>query len=98
MVSAVEDRHVLDRKFFGRMAIAIAVLVFIGFAPSFYLRGLIPFPRPNPTMTPLVWAHGLVFTGWVALFYAQARLVASSSDWGAERESVRADRSSVRNR
>lgn len=78
MVSAVEDRHVLDRKFFGRMAIAIAVVVFIGFAPSFYLRGLIPFPRPNPTMTPLVWAHGLVFTGWVALFYAQARLVAAN--------------------
>lgn len=66
-----------ERRFFSRMAIAMAAIVFIGFAPSFFLRGLIPFPRPNPSMTPLIWAHGLVFSVWIVLFYVQARLVAT---------------------
>lgn len=67
-----------ERRFYGRMSIAMAAIVFVGFAPSFFLRGLIPFPRPNPSMTPLIWAHGLVFSAWIALFYAQTRLVAAN--------------------
>jgi hypothetical protein len=76
VATAVRGQIADERRFYGRMAIFMAVIVFIGFAPSFYMRGLIPFPRPNPTMTPLLWAHGLVFSSWIALFYAQARLVA----------------------
>jgi hypothetical protein len=72
------DRAAEERRFYGRMAIAMAAIIFIGFAPSFYLRGLVPFPRPNPSMTPLILAHGIVFTAWIALFYAQARLVAAN--------------------
>lgn len=78
MPATMIDRAADERRFYGRMAIAMAVIVFIGFAPSFYLRGLIPFPRPNPSMTPLILAHGIVFSGWIALFYAQTRLVAAN--------------------
>lgn len=78
MPATMIDRAADERRFYGRMAIAMAVIVFIGFAPSFYLRGLIPFPRPNPSMTPLILAHGIVFSGWIALFYTQTRLVAAN--------------------
>lgn len=52
-------------------------IVLIGFAPSFYLRGLVSYPRPNPSISPLVLLHGLAFSGWMVLFLVQARLVAA---------------------
>jgi len=61
-----------------RLAIAIAVLtplvVFIGFARSYYLRQFFGFP-PLPSL--LVHVHGAVMTAWVALFAVQVGLVAS---------------------
>lgn len=68
-----------ERRFYGRMAIAMLVIVFIGFAPSFYLRGLIHVPRPNSPMTPVIWAHGIVFTAWMLLFWWQTKLVAAGN-------------------
>lgn len=67
-----------ERRFYGRMALMIAALVFVGFAPSFYLRGFVHVPRPNPTLTALVIAHGLACTTWIGLFWAQAALVAAN--------------------
>jgi hypothetical protein len=57
------------------MALLILLLVFAGFAPSFYLRGIVPSPRPNLDMNALVWAHGLVLTAWILLFWVQVRLI-----------------------
>lgn len=68
-----------ERQFYGRMAVAMLVIVFIGFAPSFYLRGLIHVPRPNSPMTPIIWAHGFVFTAWMLLFWRQTRLIAAGN-------------------
>lgn len=68
-----------ERRFYGRMAVAMLVIVFIGFAPSFYLRGLISVPRPNSPMTPVIWAHGIVFSLWMLLFWWQTRLVAAGN-------------------
>lgn len=68
-----------ERRFYGRMALAMLVIVFIGFAPSFYLRGLIHVPRPNSPMTPVIWAHGIAFTAWMLLFWWQTRLVATGN-------------------
>lgn len=68
-----------ERRFYGRMAVAMLVIVFIGFAPSFYLRGLISVPRPNSPMTPLIWAHGIVFTAWMLLFWWQTKLIAAGN-------------------
>jgi uncharacterized membrane protein YozB (DUF420 family) len=60
------------RKFYIGMAIAIAITVFIGFAPTFYLK---PF-LGSPPLRLLVIVHGFVFTAWIAVFVAQATLVA----------------------
>ncbi len=73
------QRSARERRFYGRMAVAMAAIVFIGFAPSFYLRGLIHVPRPNTPMSPVVWAHGLVFTTWMLLFWWQTRLIAAGN-------------------
>lgn len=57
------------------MALAAAVSVFLGFARSFYLKPY--FPAIGPTLTPLLLAHGLIFSSWIVLFVAQTVLVAT---------------------
>jgi len=63
------------RRFYVAMALTIAVIVLIGFAPSFYLKDFIHAPPPLSDLTRL---HGFVFTSWLALFIAQTSLVASN--------------------
>jgi hypothetical protein len=58
--------------FYAAMSVAFAVSVFIGFAPTYFLRGYFE----GPPLSPLVHLHGLVFTGWIALFLTQTALVA----------------------
>lgn len=65
-----------DRAFHTGMAIAGAVLVFVGFARTFYLRGHLPLPPQQAALSPLLLAHGLVATAWMALFVTQASLIA----------------------
>jgi len=65
-----------DRWFFSVMALAIAFVVFVGFAPSFYLRNRMPAPHPYLPLTPLVVTHGLAFTGWILFLVLQNLLVA----------------------
>lgn len=72
------DRQSAERKFYTRMAILLVVVAFLGFAPSFYLRGIVPsYPRPNPSLTPFVILHGMMFTAWMAVFIAQTQLIAA---------------------
>lgn len=78
-MTALTERSARERQFYGRMTIAMMVVVFIGFAPSFYLRGLVHVPRPNSPMTIVLWAHGLVFTVWMLLFWWQTRLIAAGN-------------------
>lgn len=67
-----------ERRFYSWMALMMIGLVLIGFAPSFYLRGIVPaFPRPNPSLTPLVILHGAMFTTWMLIFWAQTALIAT---------------------
>jgi cation transport ATPase len=61
-----------DRLFFGSMALAMILTVFVGFAPSYYLR------QPGaPPLTLLLQVHGFVATGWMLIFLAQTALVAA---------------------
>jgi hypothetical protein len=62
-----------DRLFFSGMAIAATIVVFAGFAPTYYLKAAFGAP-PLP---PLLHAHGLIFTSWIALFVVQTRLIAA---------------------
>jgi hypothetical protein len=65
-----------DRAFHTGMAIAGVVLVFVGFAPTFYLRGHLPLPPQQAVLSPLLLAHGLIATAWIALFVTQTSLIA----------------------
>ena len=72
------DRKASERKFYSRMALFLVAVVFIGFAPSFYLKDLVPpYPRPNPTLPPAVIFHGIMFTLWMALLIIQTQLVST---------------------
>lgn len=65
-----------ERIFYSSMAAIMIVVIFVGFAPSFYLRPALA-PANLPVLTPLVWAHALIFTAWALLFIVQTALVAA---------------------
>src|SRR4051812_20273419 len=67
-----------DSVFFSGMALAMAAVVFTGFAPSWFLRSYIPAPMAMPPLSPLIIMHGTAFTLWMVLFIAQASLVAAN--------------------
>lgn len=71
--SLAETSRRRERRFFTGMAIAMAVVCFAGFAPSYFLKAHF---RPAP-LSPLVHIHGMLFTAWMGLLIAQASLVAS---------------------
>jgi len=78
ITGVVGDRQSAERRFYSRMALFLILLVFLGFAPSFYLRGIVPsYPRPNPTLPLSVLVHGGLFTLWMLLVVAQTQLVAA---------------------
>ncbi len=62
-----------DRRFFGGMAIAVALVIFVGFAETYYLKGLFG----SRALPPLVHLHGILFTGWILLFATQTTLIAA---------------------
>lgn len=66
-----------ERRFYTGMAIFMIAMVLIGFAPSFYFRGLVQYPRPNPSISPLILLHGIMFSAWMILFIVQVRFVAA---------------------
>ena len=60
-------------KFFLVMSSISAAIIFLGFAPSFYLKSVIHAPPP---LSPMSITHGVVFTAWTLLFLTQAALIA----------------------
>lgn len=68
-----------DRVFYTGMALFVALVTFIGFAPSYYLSAWLEAPPHTPVMTPVLWAHGLSFTAWVALGVVQPMLIAANN-------------------
>jgi hypothetical protein len=70
--STTSRRARRERLFFSGMAIAFAVVVFLGFAPTYYLRAL----SDRPALSPLVHLHGVLFSAWILLLLVQTNLVA----------------------
>jgi hypothetical protein len=66
-----------ERRFYLGMGLLILAIMFAGFAPSFYLRGMVPVYAPYLPMSAAVLFHGLLFTGWLLLFIAQVGLVSA---------------------
>jgi uncharacterized membrane protein YozB (DUF420 family) len=54
------------------MGVAFVVVVFVGFAPTYFLRSL----SDRPSLPWLVHLHGAVFSAWILLLLVQTRLVA----------------------
>ncbi len=63
-----------ERLFFGGMAIALLLLVFVGFSRTYYLRGTFG----SPELTPSLLAHGFAFSAWMVLLVVQTSLVAAN--------------------
>src|SRR5581483_4521539 len=61
-----------DAGFYLTMTLVSAVIIFLGFSPSFYLKSVLHAPPP---LSLLTITHGLVFTGWVLLFVTQPALI-----------------------
>jgi hypothetical protein len=62
-----------DRLFYVVLAVVASLLVFAGFARTYYLKAYFE-ARP---LLPLVHLHGFVFTCWFVLFLVQVTLVAA---------------------
>src|ERR1043166_7061424 len=76
MIDAIRNpaRRGSRRWFFASVSVAIAITVFFGFAPTFYLRTYF-HPEPLPGLLIL---HGLIFSSWIILLLVQTTLVAAS--------------------
>jgi len=68
------NRRINDRKLYLLAAILIPIIVVIGFARTYYLKGFFTTP---PIPSRLVHLHGLIMTSWVLLFVTQVTLVAT---------------------
>ena len=66
-------RLLRERLFFSGMTVAFAVVVFIGFAPTYFLRSL----SDRPPLPWLVHVHGALFSAWILLLLVQTTLVAA---------------------
>ncbi len=66
-----------ERVFFSASAVVMILVIVAGFAPSFYLRGLLAPRHPLETLNGLVILHGMLFTAWLLLFAGQAWLMAA---------------------
>lgn len=62
-----------DRLFYTSMAVAMAATVFIGFAPTFFLKAF----SDSPPLSPLLHLHGLAFASWYVIFFTQSVLVSN---------------------
>ena len=63
-----------DRKIYAALAAAFALVVFAGFARTYYLKWWLAGP-PLPSTT--VHVHGAIMTSWVVLFAVQVGLISS---------------------
>ncbi len=67
------DNKNVDRRFFSLSALALAIVTFVGFAPTYYLSHF----TKAPSLGMVVHIHGIVFSAWMLFFLLQTVLVAS---------------------
>ena len=71
-------RKAAHRRFYTWVAVGTALIVFVGFARTYYLKAFYSTPPPlHPVLSLLVRFHGLVMTTWFVVFFVQVRLVAA---------------------
>lgn len=62
-----------DKVFFGCMVVLLLLIVFVGFARSYYLAGVFRASLP----APILHIHGALNTSWMLLLVVQAFLVSA---------------------
>ncbi len=71
-----------DHIFFPTLATLIAISVFVGFAQTYYLHGMLRVPAFKAVLAPpfpwIVHVHAIVFSSWIVLLMAQTSLVAAN--------------------
>jgi len=72
MIGVSKDLAKARSPFFVVMAGAVAVTVFVGFAPTFYLRGTF---NPDKALSILLHVHGFALSAWIVLFLVQTILI-----------------------
>jgi hypothetical protein len=72
--NAVPPARPGQRWFWLSGALFAALVVVVGFSPTFYLKGLFG----TPPLSALKLVHGAVFSAWVVLFVVQTWLVATN--------------------
>lgn len=65
--------NTVPHDLFSIFALVAFAIVFAGFARTFFLR----FLFASPKLPVYLYLHGLLFSGWFALFFIQSRLIAS---------------------
>jgi len=66
-------RWTAERRFYTGIALAMALVAYIGFARSFFLRPFFPdWPAPAE---PIFVVHGIFFSAWCVLLVVQATLI-----------------------
>jgi hypothetical protein len=73
--SAEALRGGVDRRLYILAALAAVIIVFAGFARTYYLKGA----YGGPALSGLVHLHGLVMTLWISIFVLQTTLVATGN-------------------
>ena len=74
-VESLPRRAEGERPMYTWVALAAFAAIFIGFAPTYFLKTFFG----TPELTALKHLHGVVMTAWFALFLVQARLVAAGN-------------------
>jgi hypothetical protein len=73
-------RRRFDNFFFSGVSLFILVTVFLGFAQSYYLQGVVKLPAWKAFATPphplIVHIHAVIFSSWILLLVAQTSFVA----------------------
>jgi len=62
-----------DRLFYTGMALISAVIVFLGFSPTFFQRS-----AELPPLGRIFVVHGIAFSAWIAFFVVQTSLIAAN--------------------
>lgn len=74
-------RRPSDRTFFIWISVALALISFAGFAPSFFLRGIVPPNQPLHSITPLIVVHAILASTWMLMFIVQAYIAKANVFW-----------------
>ncbi len=59
------------RRFYFYAVLGAAIIVFVGFAQSYFLKGFFG----TPPLYPLLHLHGFIMTSWIVLFATQTWLI-----------------------